>query len=138
MLYAVQHDFLEEGIIQLHNLSIPFWADLLGVPSDNLHESTSWVSKGQNDKLFARAIRRLGQVGDAFMGVGKTAAVDGHMSEQISRLVFPFSFRAWRAMLTSRYDGSQVGARDLTWSYGSFIEAARARMAAQKAAKETL
>ena len=41
-------------------------------------------------------------------------------------------------MLISRYDGSQVGARDLTWSYASFIEAARARMAAQKAAKETL
>ena len=94
MLYAIQHDFLEEGIIQLHNLSIPFWADLLGVPSDNLHESTSWVSKGQNDKLFVRAIRRLGQVGDAFMAVGKTAAVDGHMSEQISRRVSPFSFRA--------------------------------------------
>jgi GH15 family glucan-1,4-alpha-glucosidase len=43
-----------------------------------------------------------------------------------SRLIGTLSF-ILDSELISRNDGSPVGARDLTWSYASFLEAARAR-----------
>jgi len=81
-----------------------------------------WTSSNGNG-MFGIALQALMYTGDKFMGVSKEYAPDGRMSEQIDRYVLVKS----GFELISRNDGSSVGARDLTWSYASFLEAARAR-----------
>ena len=73
--------------------------------------------------MFGIALQALMDTGDNFMTVSKEYAPDGRMSEQIDRYVLVKSAFG----LICRNDGSPVGARDLTWSYASFLEAARAR-----------
>ncbi|CAD6564151.1 MAG: hypothetical protein TREMPRED_003889 [Tremellales sp. Tagirdzhanova-0007] len=106
VLYLVQLAVLEAKQIQLVALTIPFWTDVLG-------ETPSATSNGSIDEgsaTYKQAVSRLAEVADGYMEVGRRFAVNGRMSEQIHRS-----------------EGMMVGARDLTWSYASFLEAARAR-----------
>jgi glucoamylase len=84
---------------------LPFWKAL--VPSQ--HPSTGSYKKG-ND-VYEEAVRRLKGVGDAFLKVVRTHVDgEGSMSEQFDR-----------------ENGYMRGATDLTWSYGAFLQAVRAR-----------
>jgi glucoamylase len=119
VLYLAKEGFENQGYISLNNLTRPFWQDLLG---DQYMDSEGlWTSSGKG--MFGIALQALMNTGDRFMAVAKEYAPDGRMSEQIDRYVLVKSGFG----LISRNDGSPVGARDLTWSYASFLEAARAR-----------
>ncbi|EIW71627.1 hypothetical protein TREMEDRAFT_37964 [Tremella mesenterica DSM 1558] len=109
VLYSAQSDFHSQGSIQVSNTTVDVWADILGVPSATLNHTAIWKA-GSSDGMFDRATKALIAVGDAYMDVGKKYAVGGRMKEEIDR-----------------HDGHEVGARDLTWSYASFLSAARAR-----------
>jgi glucoamylase len=119
VLYLAKEGFDNQGYISLNNLTRPFWQDLLGdqyIDSEDL-----WTSNGKG--MFGIALQALMDTGDKFMAVSKEYAPNGRMAEQIDRYVLAKSGFG----LISRNDGSPVGARDLTWSYASFLEAARAR-----------
>ena len=81
VLYLSQSAFLENERIQTVDMSIPFWNDVLetNVPSNNL-----WIA-GEQGGRFESAIRRLGEIADAYMEVGRKYALEGRMSEQIHR-----------------------------------------------------
>jgi glucoamylase len=119
VLYLAKEGFDNQGYISLNNLTRPFWQDLLG---DRYMDSEDlWTSSVKG--MFGIALQALMDTGDRFMAVSKEYAPDGRMSEQIDRYVLVKSGFG----LISRNDGSPVGARDLTWSYASLLEAARAR-----------
>jgi glucoamylase len=119
VLYLAKEGFENQGYISLNNLTRPFWQDLLG---DQYTDSEDlWTSNGKG--MFGIALQALMDTGDKFMAVSKEYAPDGRMAEQIDRYVLVKSGIG----LISRNDGCPVGARDLTWSYASFLEAARAR-----------
>jgi glucoamylase len=121
VLYLAKEGFNNQGYISLNNLTRPFWRDILGDQYILTDSENLWTS---NEKgMFGIALQALMDTGDRFMTVSKEYAPDGRMSEQIDRYVLVNSGFA----LISRNDGSPVGARDLTWSYASFLEAARAR-----------
>ncbi|WWD20210.1 hypothetical protein CI109_104686 [Kwoniella shandongensis] len=107
-LYLARAQFVQRGEITITNLTVPFWTELLSSSTKILPDEV-WH---KHDKSFKRAITRLGEVGDAFLQVGQkySEMEDGRMSEQIGR-----------------EDGKERGARDLTWSYASLLEAGRAR-----------
>jgi glucoamylase len=119
VLYLAKEGFDDQGYISLNNLTRPFWQDILG--EQYMDSEDLWTSNGKG--MFGIALQALMDTGDKFMAVSKEYAPDGTMSEQIDRYVLvKFGFG-----LISRNDGSPVGARDLTWSYASFLESARAR-----------
>jgi glucoamylase len=69
-----------------------------------------------NNHTFQKAIDKLQQVSDEFLAVVRRhASAEGTMSEQFDGIT-----------------GFERGARDLTWSYGAFLEAVRAREALGK------
>jgi glucoamylase len=120
VLYLAKEGFDNQGHISLNNLTRPFWQDLLGdqyIDSEDL-----WTSSNEKG-MFGTALQALMDTGDKFMAVSKEYAPEGRMAEQIDRYVLVKSGFG----LISRNDGSPVGARDLTWSYATFLEAARAR-----------
>jgi glucoamylase len=85
----------------------PFWRALLGnavdVAAEQVHDAHSSV--------FNAALIRLRESGDSFLAKIRTHAdAEGALSEQFDRV-----------------DGFERGARDLTWSYGAFLQAAVAR-----------
>lgn len=104
VLFLAHNAFLNAGRIPLDSHSQGFWADLLGVavPSEG-----SW-SAGSAE--FVTATSRLGDAAEAFMTKASLHVAKGRMSEQIDRVT-----------------GAQRGAHDLTWSYASFLDLARAR-----------
>ncbi|WVW87028.1 hypothetical protein I302_109084 [Kwoniella bestiolae CBS 10118] len=66
---------------------------------------------GTGGKSFEKALKRLREIGDRYLDVSRDAMDgEGWMSEQIGR-----------------NDGKPRGARDLTWSYASFMSAVKAR-----------
>jgi glucoamylase len=72
---------------------------------------------GPSDALYNSVIERLRTTGDDFLEVVKSHVdVEGSMSEQFDRVT-----------------GYMRGARDLTWSYGAFLGAVRARKMARDA-----
>lgn len=83
VLYLAKEGFEQQGYIPLNNLTRPFWADLLGsafIPND------IWIQDEVETKgMYGTALRRLGEVGDKFMDVGKHHAPEGRMSEQFDR-----------------------------------------------------
>jgi hypothetical protein len=120
VLYLAKEGFENRGYISLNNLTRPFWRDLFG--DQHIDSEDLWTSSNGKG-MFDKALQALMDTGDTFMAVSKEYAPDGRMSEQIDRYVLVKSGFG----LISRNDGSPVGARDLTWSYASFLEAARAR-----------
>jgi glucoamylase len=87
--------------------SLPFYTALLSTSSLDVQLG----SFGPADAVFHSVVERLGQVGDEFLEVVKSHVdAAGAMSEQFDRGT-----------------GFLTGARDLTWSYGAFLGAGRAR-----------
>ncbi|WVR08136.1 hypothetical protein IAU60_005182 [Kwoniella sp. DSM 27419] len=104
VLFQAKCQFAEQGYIASDRHTVQFWSDLVGrsVKADEV-----WSKNGSD---FKKALDRRKEVGDAFMRVSSMYWDNGHMSEQIDRVT-----------------GHQRGARDLTWSYASFLTAAKAR-----------
>jgi glucoamylase len=91
--------------LNITKISLPFWSSLL--------QTTNLESKvyTHNTKEFNLATKRLRTVSDEFLAViRKHSSAEGTMSEQFDRAT-----------------GYEKGAKDLTWSYGAFLEAVRAR-----------
>lgn len=86
VLYLAKEGFEHQGYIPRNNLTRPFWADLLG-PSftQGSNDNNEVWLEGDSKGMFSTALRRLGEVGDKFMTVGKRHAPGGRMSEQIDR-----------------------------------------------------
>ncbi|KAH7089023.1 glucoamylase I precursor [Paraphoma chrysanthemicola] len=88
-------------------LGLQFYKSLLATSSLGVEPGTF----GPSDALFHSVIERLKITGDGFLEVVKTHVdAEGSMSEQFDRAT-----------------GYMRGARDLTWSYGAFLGAVRAR-----------
>ncbi|WVQ95970.1 hypothetical protein IAU59_003069 [Kwoniella sp. CBS 9459] len=104
VLYLAQSAFQDGGSIQTTNLTLSFWSDIL---TERVSPGEQWHT---GDRLFDKAIKRLGVVADRFLETSRGHWDDGAMSEQVGR-----------------NDGQQKGARDLTWSYASYLIAVNAR-----------
>lgn len=99
MLYVAQEEYARAGVIEFAK-SKAFWGDL-GFKAD---------AAFNGERKFKAALRRLGEVADAFVAAAARTVDNGHLSEQIDRK-----------------NGKPRGARDLTWSYASFLSMSRAR-----------
>jgi glucoamylase len=105
ILYRTHLHLQSTGVLNVTERGLPFWAALI----PNQHPSTGVYKKG-ND-VYEEALRRLKSIGDAFLKVVRTHVDgEGSMSEQFDRV-----------------NGFMRGATDLTWSYGAFLQAVRAR-----------
>ncbi|KIW00420.1 uncharacterized protein PV09_07950 [Verruconis gallopava] len=105
VLYRTRLHLQTTGVLNVTERGLPFWEAL--IPTQ--HPSPGTYKRG-ND-VFEEAVRRLKSVGDAFLKVVRTHVDgEGRMSEQLDR-----------------HNGYMRGATDLTWSYGAFLQATRAR-----------
>lgn len=112
VLYRTAEHISTTSKLTITPLGLPFYAALLSTSS--LVPETGRVY-GPNDALYLSVIERLRKTGDEFLDVVKShSGAEGSMSEQFDRVT-----------------GFERGAIDLTWSYGAFIHAARARKAVQ-------
>jgi len=106
ILYRSASHLATTKLLNVTAIGLPFWSALL--QDDDLEAGTLYKS-GDDD--FAKALHRLKSVGDAFLAVvRKHADGEGALSEQFDRVT-----------------GYERGALDLTWSYGAFLQAVRAR-----------
>jgi glucoamylase len=111
ILFRTASHLAATSSLTISPVSLPFYAALLSSSSLDVAEGTY----GPADALFYSVVENLVQLGDDFLKVVKKhAGSEGHMSEQFDRTT-----------------GFMRGARDLTWSYGAFIQAARARDATE-------
>jgi glucoamylase len=112
-LYRSASHFSTSENLTITPLALPFYKSLLATSSLDVTVGTF----GPSDALYNSIIERLKSTGDGFLEVVKTH-VDAHgsMSEQFDRVT-----------------GYMRGARDLTWSYGAFLGAVRARNMAKDA-----
>jgi glucoamylase len=93
--------------LTISSTSLPFYKALLASSSLDVNEGVY----RRSDALFHSIVERLGVVGDQFLGVVRSHVdAEGSMSEQFDKET-----------------GFMTGARDLTWSYGAFLQAVRAR-----------
>ncbi|KAF2032591.1 hypothetical protein EK21DRAFT_60185 [Setomelanomma holmii] len=93
--------------LTITSLGLPFYESLLATSSLDVEPGTF----GPSDALYHSVMERLKTTGDGFLEVVKTHVdAEGSMSEQFDRVT-----------------GYMRGARDLTWSYGAFLGAVRAR-----------
>lgn len=109
VLYRAQAAFALADSVQLSPLTASFWADILDEDEDDIPIAGEWT-RGSDE--YDVATQRIGEVADAFLlrGLSTARRHYGSMAEQIGSS-----------------DGKNRGARDLTWSYASFLEVARAR-----------
>jgi glucoamylase len=111
ILYRTASHFSTESNITITPLALPFYESLLATSSLDVQVGTF----GPSDALYNSVIERLKATGDDFLEVVKSHVdVEGSMSEQFDRVT-----------------GYMRGARDLTWSYGAFLGAVRARKVAR-------
>jgi glucoamylase len=107
VLYRTASHISVAGNLTISNTGLPFFEALLAT-------STLFVDVGTfgpSDALFHSVIERLYTTGDQFLEVIKAHVdAEGSMSEQFDRVT-----------------GYMRGANDLTWSYGAFLQAVRAR-----------
>jgi glucoamylase len=107
ILYRSASHFSSASNITVTSLGLPFYESLLATSSLDVEIGTF----GPSDALYHSVIEQLKSTGDGFLEVIKTHVdAQGSMSEQFDRVT-----------------GFMRGARDLTWSYGAFLGAARAR-----------
>lgn len=93
--------------LTITDIGLPFYEALLATSSLDVNTGTF----GPSDALFHSVLERLQATGDQFLEVVKTHVdAEGSMSEQFDRVT-----------------GYMRGAEDLTWSYGAFLQAVRAR-----------
>ena len=111
--------------ISISHTNLPFYKALLQNPSSSPHSSPLQLSPRSldpSDALFHTIIQRLIATADQFLAVVQTHVdEEGSMSEQFDRVT-----------------GYMRGAEHLTWSYGAFLEAVRARKGAKKALESLL
>jgi len=106
ILYRSASHITATKILNVTSTGLPFWSALL--QNDDLSEGTLYRS---GDEEYAKALQRLESVGDAFLAVvRKHTDGEGALSEQFDRVT-----------------GYERGALDLTWSYGAFLQAVKAR-----------
>ena len=99
--------------ISISQISLPFFQALLPTQPYSPHLSPG--SYTPDDPLFHDIVTRLHVVGDQFLDVVRAHVDDrGRMSEQFDRET-----------------GFMRGAEHLTWSYGAFLQAVRARKGAR-------
>ena len=107
ILYRSSSHFSSTSKITITSISLPFYKSLLASSSLDVNEGTF----GPSDALFHSIVERLKLVGDQFLAVVRRHVDgEGSMSEQFDKET-----------------GFMTGARDLTWSYGAFLKAVRAR-----------
>jgi glucoamylase len=107
ILYRTASHVSVAGNLTISNTGLPFFKALLATSSLDVNAGTF----GPSDALFHSVIERLHTTGDQFLEVIKTHVdAEGSMSEQFDRVT-----------------GYMRGAEDLTWSYGAFLQAVRAR-----------
>jgi glucoamylase len=107
VLYRTASHILVAGNMTITDLGLPFYEALLTTSSLDVNTGTF----GPSDALFHSVIERLQMTGDQFLEVVKAHVdAEGSMSEQFDRVT-----------------GYMRGAEDLTWSYGAFLQAVRAR-----------
>ena len=107
VLYRTASHISSTSNLTISPTSLPFFSSLLASSSLDINEGTY----GPSDALYNSVVERLGIVGDQFLGViRRHVNAEGSMSEQFDRET-----------------GFMTGARDLTWIYGAFLQAARAR-----------
>jgi glucoamylase len=109
VLYRVATYLRTTSTLSITELGLPFWSALLtNTPSSSYLKPGTYGPKAQ---VFRDAVKKLKSTGDGFLEVVMTHAdSEGALSEQFDRVT-----------------GFERGARDLTWSYGAFLQAVRAR-----------
>lgn len=108
VLYRTASHISSTSNLTITSRGYAFYSSLLASSSLVPEENESY---GPNDAIFHSVLERLRDLGDEFLAVVKShASREGNMSEQFDRET-----------------GFLRGARDLTWSYGAFLQAARAR-----------
>ncbi|KNG47095.1 glycoside hydrolase family 15 protein [Stemphylium lycopersici] len=109
ILYRTASHISVAGNLTITEVGLPFYESLLATSSLDVDVGTF----GDSDALFHSVIERLHTTGDEFLEIVKTHVdSEGSMSEQFDRV-----------------SGYMRGANDLTWSYGAFLQAIRARKA---------
>jgi glucoamylase len=107
ILYRTATHISASSNLTITPTSLPFYTALFASSSLDVRPG----HYGPADAIFHSAIERLITIGDQFLGVVKAHVDgDGSMSEQFDRAT-----------------GYMRGAEDLTWSYGAFVKAVRAR-----------
>ncbi|KAI9827185.1 MAG: Glucoamylase, intracellular sporulation-specific [Thelocarpon impressellum] len=105
LLYRAALHFKYQGSIRVSSLGLPFWHAL------NPHITRPCVLTARSHPSFHVTLELLVEAADGFLAVIRRHADDsGALSEQFDGVT-----------------GMERGARDLTWSYGAFIEAVAAR-----------
>lgn len=113
ILYRSAAHFSTSANLTITSRALPFYESLLA--SSDMEVSAGTFGPG--DVLYTSVVSKLRSVGDDFLEVVKTHVdAEGSMSEQFDRQT-----------------GYMRGARDLTWSYGAFLGAVRARKLAREA-----
>jgi glucoamylase len=108
ILFRTVEHLTATKILKITDLSLPFYSALLSPTSLKPLPDRSYNT---SSPLFQAAIERLKAVGDEFLSIiKKHADGEGSLSEQFDKVT-----------------GFERGARDLTWSYGAFLQAVRAR-----------
>ncbi|KAL7275655.1 Glucoamylase, intracellular sporulation-specific [Rhizina undulata] len=116
VLYDSIIHFKKQGYFEINDVNIPFYHSLA---SNGKAVVGRYTAKQPEYKQYLNAMFTYA---DSFLNVIRWhATADGRLSEQFHRV-----------------SGFQMGARDLTWSYGSFIEAVEKRTVARKALLEGL
>jgi len=106
ILYRTQKHLTTTGQLKITKRGLPFWRAL--VLNNQVKEGNTY-RKG--DAVFEEANERLKSSGDSFLKVLRTHTNgEGSFSEQFDRVT-----------------GFMRGATDLTWSYGAFLQAIKAR-----------
>ncbi len=104
--YRVASTYFSQGHIEVTELGLPFLHSM--APGVTLHAGEKLTA---SDARFGAVLAGLRESGDAFLRRTRLHAnPDGALSEQINR-----------------ENGYMQGARDLTWSYASFITAGQQR-----------
>lgn len=110
ILYRTASHISITSNITITPLSITFYSALLSTSSLQPEEGASY---GPADAIFHSIVDKLESVGDEFLEVVKTHVdAEGSMSEQFDQVT-----------------GYMRGATHLTWSYGAFLQAVKARKA---------
>jgi glucoamylase len=106
ILYRTHTHLSLTGQLRVTSRGLPFWTSLI---LENQVQAGKTYNKG--DAAFEEALLRLKSVGDSFLSVEKVHTDgEGAFSEQFDRVT-----------------GFMRGATDLTWSYGAFLQAVKAR-----------
>ena len=105
-LFRTANHLQETESLTISSRGQPFWSALL--PNEDVNIGKSYHPQ---DPVFESALSRLKSLGDEYLDVIRTHTdAQGSLSEQFDR-----------------HTGYERGARDLTWSYGAFLQAIAVR-----------